>query len=157
MNLYFISNKMIRKIISYLIVLASPMLFAPSLYAQNQQEEEKTPEEIAMEEADRLEEMLELEPHQTFYIDSILQHDMRAMHDELQMLQYSGTREYTAFQQVRDKWVSQIDSAYRKVLTNYQWMVYQRSLGKLGKEDLKILKEEQKARKKAAKEAAKAD
>ncbi len=108
-----------------------------------------------MDEADRLEEMLELEPHQTFYIDSILQHDMRAMHDEMQMLQLAGTREYTAFKQVRDKWLLQIDSAYRKVLTNYQWMVYQRSLGKLSKEEMKILKEEEKARKKAAKEAAK--
>ncbi len=154
MNLYFIYNKMIRKIIFHLFALAVPMLFVPSLYAQNQ-EEEKTPEEMAMDEADRLEEMLELEPHQTFYIDSILQHDMRAMHDEMQMLQLAGTREYTAFKQVRDKWLLQIDSAYRKVLTNYQWMVYQRSLGKLSKEEMKILKEEEKARKKAAKEAAK--
>lgn len=156
MNLYFIYNKMIRKIIFHFFVLASAMLFVPSLYAQNQQEE-KTPEEMAMDEADRLEEMLELEPHQTFYIDSILQHDMRAMHDEMQMLQLAGTREYTAFKQVRDKWIQQIDSAYRKVLTEYQWMVYRRSLGKLSKEEMKILKEEEKARKKAAKEAAKAD
>ena len=81
---------------------------------------------------------------------------MRAMHDELQQLQMSGTREYIAFKQVRDKWIAQMDSAYKKVLTEYQWMQYRRSIGKLSKEDLKILKEREKAEKKAAKEAAKA-
>ena len=155
MNLYFISNKMSRNIIFSTALTLTMTVFSTALSAQNQQEE-KTPEELALDEADRLEELLALEPHQTFYIDSILQHDMRAMHDELQQLQMSGTREYIAFKQVRDKWIAQMDSAYKKVLTEYQWMQYRRSIGKLSKEDLKILKEREKAEKKAAKEAAKA-
>ena len=155
MNLYFISNKMSRNIIFSTALILTMTVFSTALSAQNQQEE-KTPEELALDEADRLEELPALEPHQTFYIDSILQHDMRAMHDELQQLQMSGTREYIAFKQVRDKWIAQMDSAYKKVLTEYQWMQYRRSIGKLSKEDLKILKEREKAEKKAAKEAAKA-
>ena len=146
---------MSRNIIFILALIFSLTFSASALYAQNQ-EEEKTPEEMALEEADRLEELLKLEPHQTFYIDSILQHDMRAMHDELQELQMSGTREYIAFKQVRDKWVAQMDSAYKKVLTHDQWMQYCRSSGKLSKEELKALKAKEKADKKAAKEAAKA-
>lgn len=145
---------MSRNIIIPLAVLASLLLPAGGLMAQDQ--EMKTPEEMALEEADRLEKMLTLLPHQTFFIDSILQHDMRAMHDELQQLQSSGTREYIAFKQVRDKWVAQIDSAYKKVLTHDQWMQYCRSTGKLSKEELKALKAKEKANKKAAKEAEKA-
>lgn len=145
---------MSRNIIIPLAVLASLLLPAGGLMAQDQ--EMKTPEEMALEEADRLEKMLTLLPHQTFFIDSILQHDMRAMHDELQQLQSSGTREYIAFKQVRDKWVAQIDSAYKKVLTHDQWMQYCRSTGKLSKEELKALRAKEKADKKAAKAAAKA-
>lgn len=137
---------------AFMLIMLLP---AASLSAQDP-EEQKTPEEMALEEADRLEKLLTLQPHQTFYIDSILQHDMRAMHDELQGLQMSGTREYIAFKQVRDKWVAQMDSAYKKVLTHDQWMQYCRSSGKLSKEELKALKAKEKADRKAAKEAAKA-
>lgn len=145
---------MSRNIFFSLMLSALLACSATALHAQDQ--EEKTPEEMALEEADRLEEMLTLLPHQTFFIDSILQHDMRAMHDELQQLQMSGTREYVAFKQVRDKWVAQIDSAYKKVLTYDQWMQYCRSTGKLSKEELKALRAKEKADKKAAKAAAKA-
>ncbi len=155
MNLYFISNIMHRNIIRIITLMLAITLSATALKAQ-EQEEQKSPEEMALEEADRLEEMLVLQPHQTFYIDSILQHDMRALHDELQQLQMSGTREYVAFKQVRDKWIARIDSAYKKVLTEEQWMQYCRSTGKLSKEELKALKAKEKADKKAAKEAEKA-
>ena len=155
MNLYFISNIMHRNIIRIITLMLAITLSATALKAQ-EQEEQKSPEEMALEEADRLEEMLVLQPHQTFYIDSILQHDMRALYDELQQLQMSGTREYVAFKQVRDKWIARIDSAYKKVLTEEQWMQYCRSTGKLSKEELKALKAKEKANKKAAKEAEKA-
>ena len=144
-----------RNIIRIITLMLAITLSATALKAQ-EQEEQKSPEEMALEEADRLEEMLVLQPHQTFYIDSILQHDMRALHDELQQLQMSGTREYVAFKQVRDKWIARIDSAYKKVLTEEQWMQYCRSTGKLSKEELKALKAKEKADKKAAKEAEKA-
>ena len=75
---------------------------------------------MATEEANRLERLLKLEPHQTFFIDSILQHDMRAMHDEIEALRASGTQEYTVYKQVQNRWVDQIDSSYRKILTEYQ-------------------------------------
>lgn len=155
MNLNFISNKMIRNIIFTLTLILATAVYSPLVLAQNQ-EDEKTPEELALEEADRLEELLKLEPHQTFYIDSILQHDMRALHDEMQILQQSGTKEYTVFKQVRDKWLSKIDSAYMKVLTEDQWMEYRKSTGKLSKEELKELRAKEKAEKKATKDSSRA-
>ena len=146
---------MARNIFFRFAITLALLLPATVLSAQNE-DEPKTPEELASQEADRLEKLLSHQPHQTFYIDSILQHDRRAMHNELEALQMSGTREYIAFKQVRDKWVAQMDSAYKKVLTHDQWMQYCRSTGKLSKEELKALKAKEKAEKKAAKAAAKA-
>ena len=141
---------MTRDIIIRLMLALALLTSATMLHAQNN-EEEKTPEEMAAEEANRLEKLLKLEPHQTFYIDSILQHDMRALYDEVESLRVSGTQEYTAYKQVQDKWKDQVDSSYKKVLTEYQYMIYRRDIGKLSKEELKTLKAMEKAEKKARK------
>ena len=76
---------------------------------------------------------------------------MRGYHDELNELRASGTQAYTAYKQVKDKWTAIMDSAYRKVLTEYQWLVYRRTLGKLSKEELKKLKTMEKSAKKERK------
>ena len=141
---------MTRDIIIKLMLTLAVLTSATVLRAQNE-EEEKTPEDMATEEANRLERLLKLEPHQTFFIDSILQHDMRALHDDIEALKASGTQEYTAYKQIQDKWTNQIDSAYKKVLTEYQYMIYRRNAGKLNKEELKVLKAMEKAEKKARK------
>lgn len=142
---------MTRDIIIRLMLALALLTSATMLRAQNN-EEEKTPEEMAAEEANRLEKLLKLEPHQTFYIDSILQHDMRALYDEVESLRASGTQEYTAYKQVQDKWKDQVDSSYKKVLTEYQYMIYRRDIGKLSKEELKTLKAMEKAEKKPARQ-----
>lgn len=94
--------------------------------AQNTGEKEKTPEEIACEEAEKLEEELSLQPHQTFYIDSVLQHDLRGMYEDLNTLRMSGTSEYNAFNKVKELWSARIDSAFRKILDDEQWKKYNR-------------------------------
>lgn len=141
---------MTRDIIIKLMLTLAVLISTTVLRAQNG-EGERTPEEIATEEANRLERLLKLEPHQTFFIDSILQHDMKALHDEIEALKTSGTQEYTVYKQVQDRWADQIDSSYRKVLTEYQYMIYRRDIGKLSKEELKVLKAIEKAEKKARK------
>ena len=78
---------------------------------------------------------------------------MRGMHNELQALQMSGTQEYTAYLQVREKWTARMDSAYKKVLSYDQWLLYRRMCGKLSKEEAKILKAKEKVWKKEKKEA----
>lgn len=94
--------------------------------AQNTGEKEKTPEEIAWEEAEKLEDELALEPHQTFYVDSVLQHDLRGMYEDLKTLKMSGTSEYNAFNKVKELWSARIDSAFRKILDDEQWKKYNR-------------------------------
>lgn len=103
----------IQTIFSAVCLLLLP-LFAS---AQNQQEEEKTPEELAIEEANRLERRLGLEPHQTFYIDSVLQHNTRAMYDEIMAMRAAGTQEVSVFIQIKQIWSARTDSAYKKILT----------------------------------------
>lgn len=114
--------------------------FSATLFAQEQQEE-KTPEEIATEEADRLEKLLKLEPHQTFFIDSVLQHDMRAMYDEMQLMKQSGTQEFIVYQHIKEKWGNRIDSSYMNILTEKQWLEYLRSTNRMTKEMRKKYKE----------------
>lgn len=145
------SNKMTRNIVLRTLLPCLAVITAVSAHAQN--DETKTPEEVAFEESERLERLLKLEPHQTFFVDSILQHDMRGMHNELQALQMSGTQEYTAYMQVREKWTARMDSAYKKVLSYDQWLLYRRMCGKLSKEEAKILKAKEKVWKKEKKEA----
>ena len=114
--------------------------FSATIFAQEQQEE-KTPEEIATEEADRLEKLLKLEPHQTFFIDSVLQHDMRAMYDEMQLMKQSGTQDFIVYQRIKEKWGNRIDSSYMNILTEKQWLEYLRSTNRMTKEMRKKYKE----------------
>ena len=114
--------------------------FSATIFAQ-EQHEEKTPEEIATEEADRLEKLLKLEPHQTFFIDSVLQHDMRAMYDEMQLMKQSGTQEFIVYQRIKEKWGNRIDSSYMNILTEKQWLEYLRSTNRMTKEMRKKYKE----------------
>lgn len=134
-----------KNIILRPIFLALSILCGATLYGQVQ--EEKSPEEVAYEEAMRLEEMLKLEPHQAFYVDSILQHDMRALYDEIMTLRASGTQDYRVYQQIREKWTAQMDSAFHKVFNPEQWLEYQKYTGKLAKEKAEKRKKEKQEKK----------
>lgn len=108
-------------------------LFSTPIFGQ-QQEKQKEPEEVAADEAIRLEKLLELEPHQTFFVDSILQHDMRALYDEMQEMQKSGMQDFTSYKAVRERWLAQMEAGYQKIFTPDQWTKYLKSQGKLKKE-----------------------
>ncbi len=122
------ANNISRTVTALFILTISAL----SLSAQEQ--EQKSPEEVAIEMATKYEKDLKLAPHQAFFVDSILQHDMRAMHDEVMSMRNSGTQEYTVYKQIREKWTSQIDSSFKKVLTEEQWISYLKMNGKYKKE-----------------------
>lgn len=108
---------------SILFTLCTIMVYA-------QEQEQKDPEEMAIEQALEFEKSLSLLPHQAFFIDSILRHDMVAMSEEIKEMQNSGTQEYTLYKQIREKWVAQIDSSFKKVLDDNQWIKYLKLTGK---------------------------
>ncbi len=120
---------MIKKILFSLTAL----VFSFSLSAQ-EPPKQKSPEEMAYEESNRLEKLLNLQPHQTFFVDSLLQHDMRAMKEETERLQRTGVQEVTVFQTIQKKWVEQIEKGYRKIFTDEQWNEYLKSQGKFKKD-----------------------
>ena len=66
------------------------------------------------QEVARLEKLLKLDEIQSFYVDSILQHDMQAMMDEIQEMQRAGMQEASSFRIVQDRWRNQIEAAYQK-------------------------------------------
>lgn len=111
------------------------VIFLISVPVFGQQDEKpKEPEEVAAQEAERLEKLLDLAPHQVFYVDSILQHDMRAMRNEMEAMQKSGMQEYSNYNKVRERYVAQIEAGYKKIFTDDQWLRYLKSTGKYKKE-----------------------
>ena len=91
---------------------------------QSPEEQEKKLSEYIQKEVDRLEMTLKLEDWQVFYVDSILNHDYRAMHEELNNLSASKVTNYDIYTRTGDKWAESIYVAFRKVLNDNQWAKY---------------------------------
>lgn len=114
-------------------IIATLFLAFSFTFGQNQ-DGPKTPEQMATEEAIRFEKLLKLEPHQAFYIDSIMQHDMKAMYQEMDALRDSGIQDFKHYDEVRKRWVDQMDKSFQKVLTPEQFVIYQKDVGRYKKE-----------------------
>ena len=83
--------------------------------------------ERAEMEADRLQELLELDDWQVFYVDSTLKHDYPAMMAEYDELSKSKVSNQSMYQMVFDKWMEQVDKTYRRIFTDEQWAAYLKS------------------------------
>ena len=105
------------KRLTFSAVLSILLLIPAFSYAQEQQKE-PTPEEMAAKEADRLADLLNLDPGQVFYVDSTLQHDYAAWKEEVMKLQKSRVENYDMYNATRDKWMQQIDNTYRRIFTD---------------------------------------
>lgn len=147
--------------IKYLLTttLFATLLSATTIFAQQQPQGQPSPEEMARKEAERLEEELNLQYHQTFYVDSILQYNFKALTDEFQQLQLSGKMERSVYDAVREKWLAKTDSAYRKVFTEEQFEKYlvisgQKQRDKAAERDAKRKEKEAKRLKKLQEKAA---
>ncbi|MDE7126802.1 MAG: hypothetical protein K2O58_02760 [Bacteroidales bacterium] len=80
--------------------------------------------EIAEKEADRLQELLDLDDWQVFYVDSTLKHDFPAMHEEMEKLSKAKVANSSMYIAVQDKWMDVIDASYRKIFNEEQWAAY---------------------------------
>ena len=117
-----------------LFTLITFIFFTSIATFAQQQVEPKSVEEIAMEEAVRLEKELKLEPHQAFYIDSILQHDMKALDEEMQAMRSSGMQDMKQYQTVKEKWINKMKESFKLVLTEEQYIKYLKDVGLYNKE-----------------------
>ncbi|MBR5660150.1 MAG: hypothetical protein IKW99_01210 [Bacteroidales bacterium] len=97
-------------------------------FAQQQQmspeEKAKKLDEFIQQQVDKFEKTLELEDWQTFYADSILNHDYRALQAELDGLQDAKVANNDLYVQVSDKWAEQMYNSFRKILDDDQWNRY---------------------------------
>ena len=112
----------------FMMVLSSALMFmVAGVEASAQQQEQPDIYEQAETEADRLQRLLDLEDWQTFYVDSTLKHDFPAMMEEFTQLQTSKVSNTSIYQDVRDKWMDQIDATYKRIFTEEQWAAYLKS------------------------------
>ena len=97
-------------------------------------QENKTPEQREKEfyeaiekQVERMEEQLELEDWQVFYVDSILTHDYKAMQDEFAAMSAAKMTNSDLFFDVQDKWMEQIYQSLHKILDDKQWAMYEKT------------------------------
>ena len=115
-----------RKTITLLV--ASVLCFAT--WAQ----ENKTPEQREKEfyeaiekQVDHMQEQLNLEDWQVFYVDSILTHDYKAMQEEVSRMSSAKMTNADLYYDVQDKWMEQMYQSIRKVLNDEQWAQYEKN------------------------------
>ena len=111
----------------FLSILACSLFLLVAAPAALAQQKERTPEEIASQEAERLETLLGLEGWQVFYVDSILQNNYSHMQAELYGLRDSKVENVDLYVSVRDKWNQLTYDAFSKVFNEDQWNRYLKS------------------------------
>lgn len=114
-----------RKIIPVLLVC---MLMPLAVNAQEQpltpEQEEKKLREGIEKMVLNYEESLNLEVWQTFYVDSILNHNYSAMMAETKKLSQNRVENYELYQIITDKWDEKTFEAFRKIFNEEQWKKY---------------------------------
>ena len=111
----------------FLSILACSLFLLGAAPGDLAQQKERTPEEIASQEAERLETLLGLEGWQVFYVDSILQNNYSHMQAELYGLRDSKVENVDLYVSVRDKWNQLTYDAFSKVFNEEQWNRYLKS------------------------------
>ena len=105
-------------------LLALVCLPASAQSGQKKEDKEKKMDEFIQNQVSNLENSLKLETWQTFYVDSILNHDYRAMQDELDNLSSVKVSNTDIYIRTQDKWNEQIYQALSKVMNEAQWNKY---------------------------------
>ena len=118
-----------------------------------QQQEQKSPEEMAIDEANKLEKSLMLSGAQLFYVDSILRHNFVALSDDMTALRERGSQDMNSYTVTREKWINKTSEAMKLVLDDQQYIRYLKHIGrgqdyKKGKDGKFYHKDELKKKKK---------
>ena len=139
-----------KNTLALLFAFAALFIFSP-LAAQ--QQPEKSPEEYAIEEADRLEKELKLNGTQMFYVDSILRANFTSLQEDMERLKERGSEDYDTYTVTREKWIQKTMDSFKGILDEQQYIKYLKYLGKgkeykKGKDGKYYLKEDLKKKKK---------
>ncbi|MGN0202346.1 MAG: hypothetical protein ACI399_05505 [Candidatus Cryptobacteroides sp.] len=107
-------------------LLAFVCLPASAQSGQKKDDPEKKMDEYIQNKVEELENTLKLETWQTFYVDSILNHDVRAMQNEINALASAKVSNSDIYIRTQDKWNEKIYQAFKGVLNETQWAKYQK-------------------------------
>lgn len=110
------------------IWLASMLISVFSLFtsyeASAQDPEPPDMNQIAEEEADKLQRLLDLEDWQVFYVDSTLKANYAQLQAEYDKLQTSKVGNIVLYQEAHDRCSDRIDAAYKAIFNDKQWAQY---------------------------------
>lgn len=110
------------------IWLASMLISVFSLFtsyeASAQDPEPPDMNQIAEEEADKLQRLLNLEDWQVFYVDSTLKANYAQLKAEYDKLQTSKVGNIVLYQEAHDRCSDRIDTAYKAIFNDKQWAQY---------------------------------
>ncbi|MEG1288678.1 MAG: hypothetical protein RSC28_06190 [Bacteroidales bacterium] len=120
------------KMLRIFFLTTAALLCFTALCAQ-EQPKEKSPQEYAALEAERLEKELNLNTNQVFYVDSIFQVNFAGVMKEFDDMKKSGMQDGRSYQAVREKWTQKNLDALKLILTEQQYISYLKLIGK-GKE-----------------------
>lgn len=113
------------------ILLIVSFTFVTSfLKAQNQDQPQKSPAEMASEQADRLQKDLNLKDHQLFFVDSILQYNFVGLSNEIDQMRAAGMQTMESYRAVQTKWAMKTEEAFEKILDNEQFIRYLKVSGR---------------------------
>lgn len=109
------------------------LIFSPA-FSQNNPPPQKSPVEIAAQQADRLQIDLKLNDYQTFLADSVLQANIAGVTQEFERMRLGGMQNPDSYREVQNKWRIKTEEAFEKFMTAEQFERYLRISGVSAKE-----------------------
>jgi hypothetical protein len=109
------------------------LIFSPA-FSQNNPPPQKSPVEIAAQQADRLQIDLKLNDYQTFLADSVLQANIAGVTQEFERMRLGGMQNPDSYREVQNKWRIKTEEAFEKFMTTEQFERYLRISGVSAKE-----------------------
>lgn len=135
-----------------IFLLLPVLVFCVNGVSAQEPPKEKSPQEYAALETERLEKELNLDVTQVFYVDSILQHNFAGVMEEFENMKKSGMQDSRSYEAVRNKWTDKSLEAFKLIFTEQQYILYLKLIGrgkeyKKGKDGLYYKKEDKKNKK----------
>ncbi len=129
--------------IKFPAIVLTILLFAVSagVNAQNQDQKQKTPIEIASEQADRLQIDLKLNDYQLFKTDSILQTNLTGVTNQFEQMRKGGLQNPESYREVQKIWQVKTSDAFEILFTLEQFDKYLKMTGVPTKERKKKIAE----------------
>ena len=103
-------------------------------------EKQKTPVEIAAEQAEKYKKDLNLTEKQFFLVDSTLQTNFSALSREFEKMKAGGRQTISGYDNVRDFWQTKTEESFNKILTPEQFIKYMKLIGKYDRKGRPIKK-----------------